>query len=65
MTRFDQTNLEKLRKSLKYQLKHKIASLLTQQQILEKSQNEKAEKSKSGNIAKNKNTVQPALNSAI
>ena len=61
MTPLDQTNLEKLRKSLKYQLKHKLASLLTQQQLEEKAQRETAEKISSCIIAENNHKVQPAL----
>lgn len=44
MNTTEQIKKEALKRSLKYQLKHKLASLLTQQQILEKNLNLRTEK---------------------
>ena len=52
-------------RQMKNMLKHKLASLLTQQKLKEKAQKEMAEKSKSSIIAENNDTVQPPLNAAI
>ena len=38
MTPLDQNQLEKLKKSIKYQLMHKFASMMTKQQMEEKAQ---------------------------
>ena len=54
MSPLDQKNIEKLRKSLKYQLTHKLASLLTQQQMKENAQQALDEKMKSGIISEKK-----------
>ncbi len=58
MNNTEQIKKEALKKSLKYQLMHKVVSLLTQQQMKEKAQKEIAELSMSRITAENKEPLQ-------
>ena len=64
MTPLDQNNIDKLKKSLKYQLKHKLVSLLTQQQMKEKAQQALVEQNKA-TITDEKESVLPTIKSQM